>query len=288
DPQPGQTTTSSRKPDGGIAALSAKDRSLPKGKRAPGSGPGNAAPEATAPLRLHLEPIALPTYLERPQLVSRSGRNELIFDEFNQWGGQLRDNLSLTLVENLSILLGSERIFSLPLRRPDHPDAVLSVALTAFEKMADGQVVLEARWRVMAPTGSGEESVERAGRFNEPPPSDPDPAATVQAMSRLWAGLSWELAQSVREYVARSRTLPLPPPGADRSGPEFCPLPEGASLGEWLPAPPSDGHSPPTGRVGGPDPVAGGKKGNRPSGPDPKRGDTPPAGKPDSAPGVLP
>ena len=58
--------------------------------------------------------VRLPKYLERPQLVTRSGDNRLQLEEFHQWGGNLGKDLTRVLAENLSRLLGSDAVVAAP------------------------------------------------------------------------------------------------------------------------------------------------------------------------------
>ena len=53
-----------------------------------------------------LLPITLPDYIDRPQIVSVLGENELRIDEFNRWGASLRENIPLVVANQLLVHLG--------------------------------------------------------------------------------------------------------------------------------------------------------------------------------------
>ena len=55
-------------------------------------------------------PVAMPDYLDRPQVVTRVSENEIKLDEFNRWAEPLKENFYTVLVENLSTLLSNEKI----------------------------------------------------------------------------------------------------------------------------------------------------------------------------------
>src|SRR5262247_789000 len=69
----------------------------------PGKGPA-----------IGIGPITLPQYLNRPQIVTRVSGNQLAVAEFDQWGGDLNDNLARTLAANLSSLLETDRVSLYP------------------------------------------------------------------------------------------------------------------------------------------------------------------------------
>src|SRR5208283_2593522 len=53
-------------------------------------------------------PVGIPDYLDRPQIVTRSGKNELKLSEFDRWGGSLEADISRVLVENISSFLAGD------------------------------------------------------------------------------------------------------------------------------------------------------------------------------------
>src|SRR5664279_3044471 len=47
-------------------------------------------------------PVRIPDYLDRPQIVTRSGKNELKLSEFDRWAGSLESDVNRVLVEDIS------------------------------------------------------------------------------------------------------------------------------------------------------------------------------------------
>jgi len=97
-------------------------------------------------------PLAIPDYLDRPEIVTRTGQNEVRVNEFQRWAGALDGNLSRTIVEDLSVLLPSER-YSVIRQAAAAQTRVpvkyrVMVDVRRFDAAPGGTVVLEADWSV--------------------------------------------------------------------------------------------------------------------------------------------
>lgn len=95
---------------------------------------------------LGIGPIKLPEYLDRPQIMSRTGGNELEYTEFHQWAEPLKDNFARVLGENLSVLIPTNQIYLFPWRRSAGIDYQLEVDVISFEGSLEGDSVLTVRW----------------------------------------------------------------------------------------------------------------------------------------------
>lgn len=91
-------------------------------------------------------PINLPQYLDRPQIVTRLSSNQLVVGEFDQWGGQLDDNVARTLAGNLSILLQTDRVQLYPWKDEDSLNYAVAVDVINFEQDVDGSSLLDVYW----------------------------------------------------------------------------------------------------------------------------------------------
>lgn len=139
--------------------------------------------------------IKLPEYLDRPQIVTRSGRNAIEIDEFNHWAGSLRDDLSRVLADNLSKLLQTDRIQIYPWRKSLAVKYLVMVEITRFDGSLGGDVFLDTRWtiiddeqkRVLVMKKSSIKEASEAG----------DHGALVAAQSRALGHLSREIAVAV-------------------------------------------------------------------------------------------
>jgi uncharacterized lipoprotein YmbA len=152
------------------------------------TGPENERrPEGPA---ISVGPVTLAKYLDRPQIVTRPTANQLDVAEFDRWGGRLEDNVAQVLAEDLSRRLGTARVTVFPPEPVGRTEARVSVTITQFERVANGDVVLEARWRIVPLRG---EPVVDSSRFTKRP-SGTDYGATVAAMSDALGDLSDKIA----------------------------------------------------------------------------------------------
>ncbi|GAB6190600.1 PqiC family protein [Desulfocastanea catecholica] len=61
-------------------------------------------------------PVEIPDYLNRPEIMTRKGRNTVELAEFNRWAGSFKESITAVLAENLGLLLGSDLVYVPPLR----------------------------------------------------------------------------------------------------------------------------------------------------------------------------
>ena len=144
-----------------------------------------------------LSPVNIPDYLDRPQIVSRTGKNELFIDEFNRWAGFLGEDITRVLAENLSILLAQEHITILTWERTVPIDYRIVVDATRFDVMPDDNVLLKAQWIIFGKDGKNILAM-RESNFNEHVDGQ-DYSARVAAMSRTLESLSREIASEIKK-----------------------------------------------------------------------------------------
>ena len=139
--------------------------------------------------------VDFPDYLERPQIVSHISENELSFAEYERWAEPLKDNFTRVLLQNLSMMIPSDRIYMVPWK--DHePDTYQIILMVLnFEQQTDKTVLLEVRWSILY----GESKnflLTRKSDFREPVSAE-GYDAIVAAMSRAIGKLSREIAGEV-------------------------------------------------------------------------------------------
>ncbi|MBT5559963.1 MAG: membrane integrity-associated transporter subunit PqiC [Proteobacteria bacterium] len=111
------------------------------------------AKRGSADLSLGIGPIILPPHLDRPQIVTKSTRHKLDLDEFNQWAEPLKDNFTRILAENLSILLGTDRIAIYPWRSSVPVGYQVAAEVVRFDGQLGGNSTLIVRWNVFGKGG---------------------------------------------------------------------------------------------------------------------------------------
>ncbi len=148
-------------------------------------------------LAIGVGPVSLPPYLDRPEIVTRSGGNKLHLSEFDRWAEPLRQNFTRVLAENLSSLIPTDRTAVFPWERSTPVNYQVVVEVTRFEGSADGNSLLMARWSIVGADGK-QELLAGQSSFSESigPPQDYE--ATVSAMSRSLADFSREIAAAIK------------------------------------------------------------------------------------------
>jgi hypothetical protein len=140
-------------------------------------------------------PVTLPGYLDRRQIVTRRGRDEIELGEFDLWSESLKDGTARILGEDLAILLRTDRV-ALLLWRGSHPvQYQVAVEVARFEGATGADVTLDARWRVLG--GDGKELALRRSTVTEIADA-PGYGALVAAMSRALGALSRDIATAIR------------------------------------------------------------------------------------------
>jgi uncharacterized protein len=173
-----------------------------------------AAPRPGQGLAIGLGPLTLPPYLDRPDIVTRAGANQMRLGDFSQWAEPLEPLLARTMAEDLYALTGASDVIPIP-QRGDLPlDRVVEVDVARFDADEAGEVKLDARWRVYrgdeeTPVASGRSQVAEQGA------AVPDYDAIVAAMSRAVGQLSAEIAAAV---VAEPPTRERRPRAGKASG----------------------------------------------------------------------
>ncbi|MGQ4806714.1 hypothetical protein NKDENANG_00049 [Candidatus Entotheonellaceae bacterium PAL068K] len=140
-------------------------------------------------------PVSLPSYLDRPQIVTHASRTKLDLAEFDQWAAPLQENFALVLAENLSVLLATDHVVVFPWQRSTPIDYQVIVDVTRFDGAVGGDMLLVARWSVHQ--ADGHELMMEKSRFGEPIAGQ-DYEAIVTAMSRTLESLSRDIAAAVR------------------------------------------------------------------------------------------
>jgi uncharacterized protein len=116
---------------------------------AQGPGPGGSATTMREGISLAVGPVELPQYLDRPQIVTRSSNYELVLEEFDRWGGRLKENFTTVLAEVLSSELATDRIVMHPWNAPVQVQYQVVVHVTAFDTDQSGHSILDARWSIV-------------------------------------------------------------------------------------------------------------------------------------------
>jgi hypothetical protein len=164
------------------------------------------APAARAPgPGVVVAAVRLPEYLERPQLVTRSGDNQLQLEEFHQWGGNLAKDLTRVMAENLSLLLASDAVVAAPHSLRMRPDYRVELEVLRFERAGDARVHLVAKWWLQRGADGSPLASPTTTLASEPLPEAASAELTVAAMSGVYGELSRAIAQAISRQEKAGR-----------------------------------------------------------------------------------
>lgn len=161
-----------------------------------------AAPTSQAVYRrngatIAVSPVSFPSYLDRPQIVTRPTAHTLAIHEFRRWGGSLETDFVRVLGENLSILLDTLRIFLPQQKAPFTIDYRVAIDVKQFDGNLGGQVVLDVDWMIITQENK-EHAVIRKSVIRETVDSH-DYESLISAKSRAVEKLSREIADVLRK-----------------------------------------------------------------------------------------
>ena len=168
------------------------------------NGQGGTPPDAT----LAIGPVEIPESIDRPQIVTRTGANELVVAEFDRWGGSLDSEISGALVATVRDRLASQQIAVAPWRSAIlsgvGPSYRAAVSVSRFDGIPGQSVVLQGRWELIG------QSSESLGVREATVTERIDGAgydALVAAMQRALVRFGQQVADSV---VATTQTAKAP------------------------------------------------------------------------------
>jgi uncharacterized protein len=159
-----------------------------------GTPPAGPAVPVADKLAVGVEPVSLPAYLDRPQIVRRESPHTLELSEFERWGEPLDGSITRILVDNLAARLGTDRVF-IPSSRPQvTPTVTVDVAFSRFDADPDGVAVMSAHWRVL--NARGAEVAANRTVVRQPAGASYDD--TVAVLSNALGVLSDDIAAAIR------------------------------------------------------------------------------------------
>jgi len=151
-------------------------------------------------IAIGISPVTLPKYLKKPQIVTRTGSNELHLAEYDRWAGKLEEDIGRVIAENLTHLLHTEKILSYPSMEAIDLDYIIKIDVSRFDGTLGGDIELVARWGVFDSQGNAVYGVT-ATQIIEPATGS-GYAEMVAAQSRALAAFSREMAAAINDLTA--------------------------------------------------------------------------------------
>jgi uncharacterized lipoprotein YmbA len=158
---------------------------------------------STARLTIGLGPVRFPDYLKRPWVVTRAASNRLLVSDLNRWAEPLDHNFESTLSQNLSSMLGTQKIVTYPWYADTHVDYQVAVWVSRFETSEDGHSQLSAVWTI----NNGKTGDELAsGESSASVPVEAGDQGPSAALSQDLAEMSRQIANRIAQLNAVQKT----------------------------------------------------------------------------------
>ena len=150
---------------------------------------------ASEPLAIGIGPVKFPDELNRPSIVTRSGRNRLEVNEFHRWGGSLEKIVTRVMEENLALLLETDRVMARPWERYFQPDARIALDIRQFDGRLGEYASLNATWMIIGPKDDAPLLVRRT--IIQEAVTGEGYDGLVDAQSRALEGLCRDIAKAL-------------------------------------------------------------------------------------------
>lgn len=155
-------------------------------------GPLPTLPASGRPT-LFVNPVGLPGYLQKPEIVYRVNGNQLKEFANAQWAEPPGAAITRYLILALSAARPDFAVQGTPLSTGNAPDAALIVSLDRFELIEGSGMQLHGVWRLERAN-----QASLAGNFDASGPVDsPSPQATALAMQRALDSAVQQLAHTL-------------------------------------------------------------------------------------------
>jgi uncharacterized lipoprotein YmbA len=145
-------------------------------------------------------PVTIAAYLDRPQIVTRKGKNRLALAEFDNWAEPLEDTVSRIVLDSLTARLYSE-VALFPWQSPVDMDFQVTVDVNRLDNIPSGQALLVVRWTLWK--GHKQLILTRLSSYTSP--WDPDPLnldAFATAHSKNLESLCTDIAAAIKNKIA--------------------------------------------------------------------------------------
>ena len=144
-----------------------------------------------------VQQVELPGYLNRVQMVKRTGPNQLDVSSRHRWADYPDRMIQRVLGDNLQILMADARVYSAPWPAGFKPDVTVDVTFLELIGTTDKKMLLSATWTII---GNGDPSPPHRTSLSETI-SGAGFDDLAAAHSRALESLSRDVAESLRVFV---------------------------------------------------------------------------------------
>ena len=159
------------------------------------TGTAPAAANGTSDLAIGVGPIGFPDYLRRTEVVTRTSPTTVELSDVNRWAEPLDSAFARVLSEDLSRLLGTQRMVTYPWYKSSRVDYQVECNVIHFETDSNGGSQLHAQWSIR--DAAGKLLIARESDIaSTEAPDDKSPSASL---SHDLGKLSQQIATQVKE-----------------------------------------------------------------------------------------
>lgn len=149
--------------------------------------------------RIMIGPVSIPDVVDRPQIVVRSGPNQVSVIDDHRWAEPLKNEVTRAIAKNIGRLVGSSRVWAYPENAGGSLDYRVLVAIQLFESTPGHDVVIDALWTVQTLPQEGSQPKTGRSRVEESI-SGQGYEAVVAAHSRAIGVVSRDIAEAIRSF----------------------------------------------------------------------------------------
>jgi uncharacterized protein len=151
-------------------------------------------PQSTGPA-LFVGPVSVPESVDRPQMVLRTGANEVEISEQYRWAEPLKSAIPRVIGDTLARELGTSRVLTSRSAAALPVDYRIAIEIQRFDSSLDEGATVDALWTITASQGGG----RRTGRTRATEAvASHDPAALAAAHSRALDRVGRDIAAALR------------------------------------------------------------------------------------------
>ncbi len=147
-------------------------------------------------------PIHIVSFLDQGQLVTQNSAYSVNLEEQHRWAGDLQEMASNVLIKNLSLALGTDKIYSFPSTQAIK-GLQLTISFLHLEKNTAGQALVEARWKLIS--NDGQTILHTSTSTYKTGSEANDYDSLVKGLSEGLSRLSIEIADKISQLTSMKR-----------------------------------------------------------------------------------
>ena len=139
--------------------------------------------------------VNLPSVLNRPEIVTRSGQYKIELADFHQWVGGLGNNITQLIARELGKQLRTDRVVISPWSAYRKNDYQVKVDIDRFDGELGGEIILSGAWSLLNAEGN-KELIREAFTYKTQAGGE-NYSDVVAALSQLSVQLSEQIANVI-------------------------------------------------------------------------------------------